>query len=249
MEKAIFHGAGASGLTLPGLSAFLAVLILMPSPSKWIYRFILALVMVGVALFQTGCESEKPRTYRISKEERASSAQPSHPPAPPPSASAGEGALSGGLTILPGMAREAHATGGIAYSVPAGWEEFPAQGIRKANFSVTDEGGSAEVTVLAFAGDVGGPLANVNRWAGQLGLRPLSREGLAEVSEPRTISGHGGLWVRLEGADESILGALLPFHGFTWFFKMQGDTATLFRQETALKEFLDSIELEDQAHP
>jgi len=62
------------------------------------------------------------------------------------------------------------------------------------------------------------------------------------------IANHRALYVRLEGEAQSILGALLPFHGNTWFFKMLGDTNTVLANETAMQNFLSSIVLEDHAH-
>jgi hypothetical protein len=55
-------------------------------------------------------------------------------------------------------------------------------------------------------------------------------------------------YVRLEGENKSILGALLPFHGNTWFFKMLGDTPIVLENETAMQQFLDSIEMPAHAH-
>lgn len=152
------------------------------------------------------------------------------------------------MQILPGMAEAAQAAGGLSYSVPEGWTELPASGIRKATLQVTDENGSGEVTVLVFPGDVGGTLANINRWRGQVQLEPTTEGGLATISSPYPISKHGGLYVQLDGGAQSILGGLLPFHGSTWFFKFMGDSSTVLANETQFKAFLDSVELEDHAH-
>ena len=63
-----------------------------------------------------------------------------------------------------------------------------------------------------------------------------------------TSQGTAGLYVRLEGETQSILGALLPFHGSTWFVKMLGDTPTVLANEASMQQFLDSIQIEDHAH-
>jgi hypothetical protein len=54
--------------------------------------------------------------------------------------------------------------------------------------------------------------------------------------------------VRLEGNPKSILGGLLPFHGYTWFFKLSGDSGTVLANEAAMKGFIDSVRLEDTNH-
>ncbi len=218
----------------------------MGPPGKCIPIRLLTLTVGVVVFIQAGCERAEPRTYRIPKEERAAGNQaPQRMAEPVPSP--GEASSSDGMPILPGMQREAERAENLVYTVPDGWEEFPAQGVRQANFRITEEDGSAEVTVLAFPGEVGGPLANVNRWAGQLGLGSITAERLEEISQRHTISGEDALWVRLEGEDERIVGAILPFGEGTWFFKMQGDEATLRDHEGTMKAFLDSVRLEDRA--
>lgn len=152
------------------------------------------------------------------------------------------------MQVLPGMQQAANEAGDIGYTTPEYWVEKPASGIRKANFIVTSDTGSAEVTVLTFPGEVGGRLANINRWRGQVGLEDATAEDLPAYTQGYEIDGHRGLFIRLEGNTQSILGALLPFHGNTWFFKMIGDSATVLKQEAAMKQFLDSIKMEAHSH-
>lgn len=202
----------------------------------------LATVLLA-ALVLTGCDQAKPTSYQIPKEDR-SVAMPGPAAAPKKPAPAADGSMR----VLPGMKEAANQAGGVSYTVPEGWEEVPPSGIRKANFKVSDESGSAELTVLTFPGDVGGLLANINRWRGQIGLEGTTAEELKELTESYSISNHNALYVQLEGSDQSILGALLPFHGYTWFFKLQGNTKTVLANEASMKTFLDSVKLEDTHH-
>jgi hypothetical protein len=167
---------------------------------------------------------------------------------PPAAATAPAANAPTGMNILPGMEEAANNAANISYSVPEGWVEQQASGIRKATLQVNSETGSAEITILTFPGDVGGRLANINRWRGQIGLDPATPEDLQAYTEGVVISNHRGLYVRLESEPQSILGALLPFHGNTWFIKMMGDTPTVLANEAALQQFLASIEIEDHAH-
>lgn len=217
----------------------------------------------SLLLFLTGCEKAEPTSYLIPKESRdadlpqapsdASKQAPS-PMVPVPEAAPGmspAGPTSAGssqMQVLPGMAEAAEQAGDIQYTVPDGWEDLPPSGIRKANLRVSDDFGSAELTVLVFPGDVGGRLANINRWRGQIGLDTATPEDLSAFTEAYTISQHRGLYVRLEGGMQSILGGLLPFHGSTWFFKLQGSSQTVMDNEAAMKAFLDSVQLEDAHH-
>ena len=192
-----------------------------------------------------GCEQAEPTSYLIPKEYRAVTM-------PTPVADSAETKASaptnGSMRILPGMQAAADEAGGVTYTVPEGWEDLPASGIRKANLKVSDENGTAELTVLVFPGDVGGRLANINRWRGQLGLDDATPEDLSKFTESYSISQHPGLYVRLEGEAQSILGGLLPFHGSTWFFKFLGSSGTVLGNEAKMKAFLDSVQLEDSHH-
>jgi len=191
-----------------------------------------------------GCDQAEPTSYQIPKETRQNEA----PVTPAATAPQPTPTAPSNMQILPGMQEAANQAGEIAYSVPAGWTESPASGIRKANMQVVDENGSAELTVTTFPGDVGGTLANINRWRGQLGLAPTTAAELNSQLESYVISEHGGQYTRIIGNTDSILGAILPMHGSTWFFKLQGTSATVIANEPAMKQFLDSVQLQDDAH-
>jgi hypothetical protein len=197
----------------------------------------------------SGCEQDKPTSYLIPKEERnVTMPVPAADPAKDGLSDTAVASTPGTMQVLPGMQAAADEAGEIAYTVPAGWEEIPPSGIRKANLKVADENGSAELTVLVFPGDVGGNLANINRWRGQVALEPITADKLPEITENYTIAAHSGLYVRLEGGAQSILGALLPFHGSTWFFKFQGDSGTILANEGPFKAYLDSVQMVDHQH-
>lgn len=152
------------------------------------------------------------------------------------------------MQILQGMQESADAGPDIVFSLPEGWTDAGSSGIRKANLRINDASGSAEITALSFPGNVGGNLANVNRWCGQIELNIMSQAQLDSISEPITISNHGGTYLRLQGPQKSILVGILPFHGSTWFFKMLGDNATVQANELAMKSFLNSIKIHDSHH-
>ncbi len=211
---------------------------------------ILNVVALSGVLLLSGCDRPEPVTYTIPKEDRSATVQPPaasgiSPAAPAPAASPSD---SSKMQVLPGMAEAAAAAPELSYTVPEGWEEFPAQSVRKANFRVSDESGSAEIAVTTFPGDVGGLLANVNRWRSQIGLDPVQEDGLETLIRPFPISNHRGTIVSLQGPSQSILGGILSFHGSTWFFKMQGATGTVNAQADALETFLDSVAIQDDHH-
>lgn len=196
----------------------------------------------------SGCERDAPTSYLIPKEEQpitmpGAATNPASQMPAPTAAPAG-----GGMQVLPGMQEAANDAGEVSYTVPEGWEELAPSGIRKANLKISDANGSGELTVLVFPGDVGGRLANINRWRGQIGLEAATPDELPAFTEGYPIAAHRGLYVRLEGETQSILGGLLPFHGYTWFFKLIGDNETVLSREAEMKAFLDSVQLQDTHH-
>ena len=205
-------------------------------------------IQIGLAscmLCLIACDKAQPTSYLIPKEDRSVNlAQDTSTVQSAPAADPTERPMQ----VLPGMKKAAKEAGVINYKVPEGWEELPLSSIRKVNLAVEDENGRAELTVLAFPGDVGGQLANINRWRGQIGLKTVDAEMLYGFTNSYSVSGHRGLYVRLEGNPKSILGVLLPFHDYTWFFKFLGDSETVLANEAAMKGFIDSVRLEDTNH-
>jgi len=135
------------------------------------------------------------------------------------------------------------AGGAVVWTAPADWRSVQSdQPMRLATF----DAGGAEVTVTAFPGAVGGNLANVNRWRGQIGLDPVddaavaqllttSREGATEVSL-LTMAGKDG---------KVLLGAIIvPGDGQTWFAKSVTDEARAKAVADAFAAFAKSFRLQ-----
>jgi hypothetical protein len=192
------------------------------------HRILLGLSFVAL-LALTACDQAAVKSYTIPKEQPVVTSEPAEP---------------NPMRPLPGMAEQAAAAGELEYTVPAGWRQLPATGIRKATLQVDD----AELSVLVFPGDVGGELANVNRWREQIGLAAVEESGLSTISRELTISQHPARYVDLIGPEKSIKGAILPVNGRTWFFKLIGPSDSVQANEAGLLEFLDSVQLPDTAH-
>ena len=76
----------------------------------------------------------------------------------------------------------------------------------------------------------------------------LDFENKSKLLTPIVISNHQGYFTKLEGNSQSILGGILPFHGSTWFVKMQGDILVIDEEVETFKRFLSSIRIEDTHH-
>ena len=118
------------------------------------------------------------------------------------------------------------------------WTLKPAVAMRKATFSA----GEAEIAISAFPGDVGGPLANVNRWRNQVGLSAIDQAELDKTSTTLEVHGLHFMVIEAVGTNsKAIVAALLPWNGSTWFFKLTGSKDAVMAQKTAFTEFLKSV--------
>jgi hypothetical protein len=126
------------------------------------------------------------------------------------------------------------------WTVPAGWVKAEGERpMRVATFTLA----GGEVAVSQFSGNAGGPLANINRWRGQVGLAPVAEAELAEVAQKFEIPGFTGLTMHLKGADKHLLGAAIyePKADRTWFIKLLGPAALADQQEAAFVAFAKSF--------
>jgi hypothetical protein len=128
------------------------------------------------------------------------------------------------------------------WSVPEGWQRQSAPNMVLARFTAGDSGKQVEITVSAFPGDVGGAVANLNRWRGQMSLAPLPEAEASRELKPLELVDGPGQFVEITGKrggrDERMLGAIVPRGGRTWFYKLVGDIATADAQKTAFMDFV-----------
>jgi len=133
-----------------------------------------------------------------------------------------------------------------SWDIPAGWKEAPSSQMLLAKFVVSDSDGEAEVTVSAFPGDTGGPLANVNRWRGQVGLGPLDEAGLERQLSRLDVAGGKAMLIDMSGTNSKtgkaarLIGVIWPREGRTWFYKLMGDPAVAEREKSAFVKFVQS---------
>lgn len=143
----------------------------------------------------------------------------------------------------PVAAAAASASGRPQWEVPEGWRETPPTQMLLARFEAGDDAGNAEITVSMFPGDVGGTVANVNRWRGQVGLAPWDE---SEVNEAlTTLEVEGGYAVVVEMLNDQpgkrLIGVIWPRGTHTWFYKMVGDNAVVAGEKAALIRFVQSV--------
>lgn len=206
-----------------------------------------------VLFLVTACRDAQPVAYRVAKEKDPA------PQSPAPASESPHGA--GGVPMVPptpapaagaAMANTPVATAagaGLAWIAPSHWQAKAASSMRKGTYIVNGSGGqTAELAITAFPGDVGGEVANVNRWRGQLQLAPLDP---AQASASITRLEANGLKIGLVdllgtagggGAGQiRMTGAMVPFADSTWFFKLTGPDALVAQEKAAFTAFLQTL--------
>jgi hypothetical protein len=206
------------------------------------HRFVAA-ACLGTSLLLAGCGgSDEATVYQVPKE------NPTPPVASaPPNAPFLNGQMGGGAGGS--MANQSLPSGSLnnaaippAWEVPASWTELPATNVRLASFSVSSEAGTLDISVTSFPGDVGGFLANVNRWRNQIGLPPASEAEARGAAETVTTASGPATLVSLEGGETSTLAGILMHDNASWFFKMTGPTSLVQQETEAFRSFLASAD-------
>jgi hypothetical protein len=133
----------------------------------------------------------------------------------------------------------------VSWDVPEGWRTVEStQPSRMATFRA-GPGDGIEVSVTAFPGEVGGVLANVNRWRSQVGLQPAQESELATLV--RTARGQGGdvSLVDFSGPNNQELVAAIvkPGDGQSWFVKLMGTPDVVGPLRVSVEKFAASIRM------
>lgn len=138
----------------------------------------------------------------------------------------------------------------LVWSAPDSWVAQPADATRAAAFTIGHGGTNAEVTVTRFPGDVGGLLANVNRWRNQVGLPPVATAG-EQPGQPLQVAGHPAQRFDLVADKphdpERIIVVMFEHGGMTWFVKMTGARAVLDHHASNFDMFVNSIGFQEDS--
>jgi len=195
----------------------------------------------------TGCRDQPVASYRVKKEEVATPRAAAPAAQPAPSAPASQPSTA--PASAPDMASTAVPTAkgdGLTWTAPSHWTVKPASAMRRGSFSIKgSDGAVGDLAITAFPGNVGGNLANVNRWRGQIQLPPIGEADLDKALVHLDANGLHLDVVDLQGpagADtQRILGAIVPYGDATWFFKLSGPDALVASEKSAFMTFLQTI--------
>ena len=207
----------------------------------------LVFLLLPLCLGLAACREAKVASYRVPKEKDPV------PTLPPAGAGAGDAAAAPGGAGMAGgsaMANTAVPTASgpeLTWTAPAGWVAKAPSAMRKATYAVPGNGAGADgdFSVTAFPSDVGGELANINRWRGQVHLDPLTEADVAKTVTRLDANGLHLTYVDFgggEGPSVRMLGAIVPYAGATWFFKLgPASDALITREKPAFEAFLKSL--------
>ena len=212
-------------------------------------RFTVVTVVSALAWMAAGCGKDEVRVYQAPQETpTVAAANPPGKTTQSPSASEVPGSAASGSAAAEAGASERPA---VPWTVPAGWEEKPASGMRVASYGVKrPDGRSADISVVAMGGGAGGELENVNRWRDQIGLEPATEADLAGLRSIIPAGNRQVVVYELDGKKAVLdgkyaartLAAILPAGEMTVFFKITGENALVAEQKPQFLAWLKSVD-------
>lgn len=158
-------------------------------------------------------------------------------------------AMSGGMPPMMGAAQTSQAKAeaqsdrdtGVKYNKPADWTELPPKQFQLHRFEVVVGQDKAEIAISRAGGARDD---NINRWRGQLGLKPLTDNELKNAGKPIEVGSKAGELIEITTEERTILGVMIPEDGQTWFIKLTGATALAAKERARFEEFVKSIRFE-----
>lgn len=129
--------------------------------------------------------------------------------------------------------------------LPENWVDQGADAVRKGSFILEKENEKIDISITAFPGDVGGVLANINRWAAQIGLGAFDQT-ILNALEKVDIDGLEGQKILLNGPQKSTIAVIVKRNENSWFFKAMGDKGLVKEQEKNFNDFINNIHFKDE---
>ena len=114
--------------------------------------------------------------------------------------------------------------------------------MRLASYEVNDGNGSKlDFSITSFPGDVGGTLANVNRWLGQIGIDPVEESNLSKYVSPIVLDERDAQLVVAVGEKNALFAAIMMVEDRSWFFKITGNRELAKVEKSNFLSFLNSV--------
>ncbi len=205
------------------------------------------LTAATLLILTAGCSRDGVKVYKVDASDSVATS-------PPPVAAAAPSAMP---TTMPDGLPVPDNSGlpKLKYTLPDDWKEKALTQLRVASFEISENGKTADVSVIPLGGSAGGDAANVNRWRGQVGQTPLDEADSKKAAEPVQVGDKPADLYDIAGTapgsgdNERIIGAILHTDDSTWYFKMMGDSALVEKNKPLFTAFLKSVEFQNQAAP
>lgn len=145
----------------------------------------------------------------------------------------------------------AHASGveGIEWDAPSGWSEAPNDNPTRLAVFRIDGAPDVEIVVTRFPGDVGGALANVNRWRAQIGLGPINGSSLEAHIERLSVPGFDAYLYCATNAGRGLVAVGLEesAQSRTWFVKATSTEQSFDRVRDDVPAFARSFRVPSES--
>lgn len=186
------------------------------------------IISIGGVLMLAGCGKKAPEYTEVREIAAAEAAEP-------------EAVAAAAHVHAEAMAGE------IKIVLPEGWVQVETGRMQRMTLQAgTPPNAVADVSLSAFPGDVGGVLANVNRWRRQVGLGPVAEGALEGIVKEQAMAQGMGWRVDFTGSGAEPLRVVvtaLGHGGETWFIKMTGAPAVVEGEIAAYNALLASLRL------
>ena len=203
---------------------------------------ILPLAAVSLLLAAAGCGRDSVKVYKVDSNDTTVTPPPDVAPVAIPATMPGD---------LP--APDNSGLPSLKFTLPAGWKEKTLTQLRVASFEISENGKTADVSVIPLSGMAGGDLANVNRWRGQVGLAPLPETDLQKLAEKVEVGGPAADLYDVNGTSpgsgdaERIVAVIFHRDDIAWFFKMTGDAELVEKNKPAFVSLLKTVQFGEPA--
>ncbi len=160
-----------------------------------------------------------------------------------------KGAMDQGAARMLGATKELQAPKTLntyVWTLPEGWTEKPAKGMRAASFDAKVGDATAEVAITELVGKAGGLDANITRWRKQVELPPMTAEEIAAAAKDDQMKFGPFKYYRMENPKlpERAFFAALATHGnVTVFVKLTAKYDQLSTFEPVFLEFCRGLDI------
>ena len=139
----------------------------------------------------------------------------------------------------------------LVFETPDSWNEVDPGSVNLHQFELGANETAATLKLSKFPlfGQMGEPLANFNRWRGQVGLSELTKETLGENTQQIDISDTEGVMAIMKSPDgsQAMLAAMVTKFNQVWFFKLTGSAEAIDAHAEEVTDWLGRVEISAEA--